>query len=410
MRLLVAALLVGLAMGFPAYSTNDVVPEMSPPGSELKSMDDYLAVDEKKHMSLSDIAMEQMMEASGAAEGEVSVADLDKKAADPPAPKMAATSTEVHDAIVELKAYCVNVFGKAQNIDEGHSAKSVKGSSVVPFLIAFGQHGQTSTKTQTGGIITEYADLVGKFLGQYNSGIGHYMLSKLNNAILEGRNVLSFEKKGGKQQYTISYATLGLQTEPRYLRPLDSSIGEMMTTKVKVSELNQGADTKAAVAVVTAKHNEAFKEYYKAALAKEEAAKKQAELKVAATAFTASEDAFKKAYASDPKTKLVHVAVQSGEAMEAAEEAKAEAGPPAKTDAELKSQAEAEAKKVDAATEASVSTTAKTVQVLEDEASGKVSAAEKAAEAKKLADAQAEAEAEAAKARAEAEAKAEAKA
>lgn len=333
---------------------------------QLDQMDSSLAADEKKHMSASDQAMEEIMESEGVSETDETLPV--KTAAAPAKPKMATSSVEVHDAIVQLKAFCINTFGKAKNIDEGHDSKRTIGSSIVPFLIAFGKDSGMSTKKKTGGVIGEYAELFGKYEKKYPTGIGKYMLDKLNSAILEGRNILLYEKKDGKEQYTISYEMLGFETQPEYMTSLDSSIGQMMHTKVSVSEANQSADTQAAVAIVTEKHNTAFKAFYAAELKKVEASKKAQELQVAAASYAASQSAYKNAYAKDSKTKLLHVAVQSAEAIAAAEKAEKTSGVTIPSTESLKAAAETEAKKVDAIAEESVSTTAQTVRVLEAKA------------------------------------------
>lgn len=179
------------------------------------------------------------------------------------------------------------------------------------------------------------------------------------------------------------------------MKTLGSPAGEMMATKVRVSEANQGADTKAAVGVVTvptltkhlshvperrpssfiirqAKHNAAFKVFYTAELKKSEQARKVAEEKIAAASYVATQEAFKQAKAKDSKTKLLHVAVQSTAALDAANEAEKKDPKLRQSTASMKAAAEAEAKKGDAAVEKSVGSTAKTVEVLEAQAAAKV--------------------------------------
>lgn len=358
---MLVVLLLGVAHGFP-HSTNDILPE----DSQLSQMEAAIATDDDAALSVSDRAMQEIMENADAEDTEV------KTAAPAPKPKMATSSTEVHDAIVRLKAYSINVYLKAQNIDEGHSKARMTGSSIVPFLIAFGKDNSVSTKSKSGGVVAEYAELMGKAIKQYDMGLGNYMLTKLNSAVLEGRNVLTVEKVDGKTEYTIAWDTLGLQSQPKYMKTLGSPAGEMMATKVRVSEANQGADTKAAVGVVTAKHNAAFKVFYTAELKKSEQARKVAEENIAAASYVATQEAFKQAKAKDSKTKLLHVAVQSTAALDAANEAEKKDPKLRQSTASMKAAAEAEAKKGDAAVEKSVGSTAKTVEVLEAQAAAKV--------------------------------------
>jgi hypothetical protein len=117
------------------------------------------------------------------------------------------------------QAYCINVYLKAQNIDEGHSKARMTGSSIAPFLIAFGKDNSVSTKSKSGGVVAEYAELMGKAIKQYDMGLGNYMLTKLNSAVLEGRNVLTVEKVDGKTEYTIAWDTVPILPLHAHLSP-----------------------------------------------------------------------------------------------------------------------------------------------------------------------------------------------
>merc|ERR1712072_1539478 len=111
----------------------------------------------------------------------------------PPPPQLAATADKVYDSLVQLKAYAVSVYGKTYDVD---TAQQDKGSSIVPFLKRFGQDPKVGTKTKTGGIIAEYAELMAQEKAKYTTGLGLYMLTKMNAAILEGRNLLDYVKVG----------------------------------------------------------------------------------------------------------------------------------------------------------------------------------------------------------------------
>merc|ERR1719482_256985 len=79
-------------------------------------------------------------------------------------PKRAESADVVHKNIVELKAYCVSVKDKIEDIGDATT------SSVIPFILAFG------AEPENANIVLEYSKLFAKFSDEFNEGMGLYIL------------------------------------------------------------------------------------------------------------------------------------------------------------------------------------------------------------------------------------------
>jgi len=336
-----------LAHGLP--TANDIVPEYEP--SPLAQFDEALRKDERAHMSKSDLAMEEIEDATN---NDDVLLETE--------PKLAGESAKVHSSIVALKAYAVDVHLKAS---EAEDQVGDKGSSLVPFLKAFGKDPEVGDKKKKGGIISEYAELYAKSLEENETGLGKYQLEHMNAAILEGREILTFHKdEDAKTHYWIlNTDELGLQSPPEYLVDMGDSMAKWSASKIKIEEANTKADTEAALDFVTKEHNKAFAAYFKAEADKADAAKAADQAAIKEEALRAEKQAFDTAYSADSSTKLLHVAVQSDAAMQA--QRPAAAGPSYE---DMKTVADEAASKVDTAAQESVDTTTKLVKVLEEQA------------------------------------------
>jgi len=262
-------------------------------------------------------------------------------------PKIAAHSTKVYDALVELKAFCVATYAETTDMTATMASKS---SSIVPFLKAFGADPEMGVKKDKGGIISEYSLLYANMEAQYSGGLGLYMLQKLNAAILEGRQLLKMEK--GK--WMIDTAELGLQSTPSYMKGAQATAAAQMTAKSKIVENNEGSDTAAALQYVTNKHNIAFASFWKLEEAKEQAARNAFKSNQVAEVVPATYAAFASAVAVDEKTKVLHAAVQASAAITKVDDLEAKESSPSMTDEQMKLNAAAAAAKVDAASKAKV--------------------------------------------------------
>merc|ERR1711871_930 len=369
-RFLLVLVVVGVARAAP--TVNDVVPETEP--AFFADMDAAIENDEEEHMSVSDLAMKHLEEAADAEESTDYVNGHSRKAVQDAAlaqtdlggkstvtaPKLAAHTDKVYDALVQLKAYCVATFGKTDTMDSDLSEKS---ASIVPFLRAFGKDPNVGTKTYKGGIISEYTRLYADEKAKYHGGLALYFLEKLNSALLEGRNLLSFKN----HKWILSTSELGLQDTPSYLSKITSGVAPMMEAKNKVVENNDGADTAAALQYVTNEHNKAFKAYWKAEEAKEDAARAAYKKRIANEVTGAAYKAYSSAYAQNQKTKVLHPAVQAGAVVAKADKLEKVSKKPSISDAQMKANAEAVAAKVDKAAQAKVDSLPKLITVLEEQ-------------------------------------------
>merc|ERR1711871_947014 len=364
-RFLLVLVVVGVARAAP--TVNDVVPETEP--AFFADMDAAIENDEEEHMSVSDLAMKHLEEAADAEESTDYVNGHSRKAVQDAAlaqtdlggkSTVAAPTDKVYDALVQLKAYCVATFGKTDTMDSDLSEKS---ASIVPSLRAFGKDPNVGTKTYKGGIISEYTRLYADEKAKNHGGLGISFLEKLNSALLEGRNLLSFKN----HKWILDTSELGLQDTPSYLSKITSGVAPMMEAKNKVVENNDGADTAAALQYVTNEHNKAFKAYWKAEEAKEDAARAAYKKRIANEVTGAAYKAYSSAYAQNQKTKGLHAAVQAGAVVAKADMLEKVSSEPSIPTAQMKANAEAAAAVVDKAAKAKVDSLPKLITVLEEQ-------------------------------------------
>jgi len=194
----------------------------------------------------------------------------------PPAPAAAMVAkggrvgnAQVLSNIRNLKAYCLAAYDKAADLKNDHP--SMSHSSLVHFIenfgkpfrkkkksgvgnIAFGHlglriHKIDKKKHNSGDIIVHYASAMGKIGAAYKHGIGKYLLTHMNKAIVSSSKgaVMVHRTIGGAMVAQFNYRALGLRWEPAYFRKLAIALNLYSRAQVKVVAATKGAGAAAAV-------------------------------------------------------------------------------------------------------------------------------------------------------------------
>jgi hypothetical protein len=248
---------------------------------------------------------------------------------------LAAKSTKVHDNVVAFKAYCVAAF------DSVHDLVDHKTSSIVPIVSQFGKDGDNKN------VILEYSKLFGKAIGEFKTGMGKYMLDKLNTALLTSKadQGIVVMQPGDNLHYVLDYSALGLQDLPRYFKKMRVNVQDFNEAYHKIGEANSNADAMAAVAFLKGKHNEEYMSFLDREIAKQDAIKAGRFKKIADHAFKAEVTAMDGSVENNPDAILQHVAVQAPAGRDAANEANGIIPEVALTMAQMQANAKAAADK-----------------------------------------------------------------
>lgn len=141
----------------------------------------------------------------------------------------------VMNAIVDLKAYCMGARDKAVTMKN-----KGKTSSLVPFIIKFGK------KNVHTDLVTAYAKIVGKLRAHYTTGLGSYLLDRLNENVLSGKKVTFLGTRGLlRNRQMLDYRRLGLQAEPIYFKTLNVRLTAWSSAKAAIHQGKSGDAIKA---------------------------------------------------------------------------------------------------------------------------------------------------------------------
>lgn len=270
-----------------------------------------------------------------------------------------ATSTDkVHDNIVGLKAYCVAAKDAIHDQGDGTT------SSVIPFIIAFGEHPKETN------VIVEYSKLFAKFSNEFDNGMGLYILQHMNSAILHGGGAVNSNFVVGSAHLTLDPTQMGLESIPRYLEDLKVSRANWSIAKTKIADLNKNADAMAAAQYLKGKHNEFYISFLDAEIAKADAIRRGTYAGVVKHAFDAEEAAFHEAVGNASMNSLAHVGVQAPAGRTAADSAAEQVAYVEPTMEELEAAAKAAARQFMGQIKSSMDSTANLVTIEEKEAMG----------------------------------------
>lgn len=226
---------------------------------------------------------------------------------------LAAKTTKVHDNVVAFKAYCIAANDAVSEMIDH------KTSSIVPVVESFGKDPDNKN------IILEYSQLFAKSIGEFKTGMGKYMLDKLNTALLTStadQGVIVMQP-GDNLHYVLDYSALGLEDLPRYFKTIRVNLQDFNEAKDKLMQTQAGADQMAAISFLKGKHNEEYMSFLDREVAKQEAIKAGRFKQISAQAYDAEVDAMGDSVENDPKAVLQHVAVQAPAGYEAANAASA---------------------------------------------------------------------------------------
>jgi len=137
-------------------------------------------------------------------------------------------------ALVDLKAYCMGARHKAIKLQN-----KAKTSSLIPFIVAFSKYGNKD-------LVTEYAQTVGKLRAQFQTGLGAFLLDRMNENVLTGKKITMLAEKAPIKNYALlDHTRLGLRTRPDYFRTMAIRLSAWAGAKAKIHSGSGGDAIKA---------------------------------------------------------------------------------------------------------------------------------------------------------------------
>merc|ERR1712196_263997 len=92
-----------------------------------------------------------------------------------------------------LKAYCISAFDKAADMKDDQA--TVRSSLLSTIVVKLGKPNVGKSKKKK-NIIVEYAELIGNLKCKYNRGIGKYLLSHIDKAVVARGGVIKVMRRG----------------------------------------------------------------------------------------------------------------------------------------------------------------------------------------------------------------------